>query len=253
MNGPSTLDAAALAQRMQELADERRRLGELQTAYRLVERSKFARLRELWRDALAFAGVIGKETFVPSVADGSFATGDESTVRQILELQAQNATLVDTLAAERANSGPDEKYARWRELNAPRESDLLRMRDAVSALTVRPTISVIMATYNSEERYLRAAIESVRAQVYPHWELCIADDASTDAAVRRVLAEFAALDERIKVVGAARQRAHLARVEFGARPRDGRSSSRFSITTISSPRTPSSRSRASSNGIPTPT
>jgi GT2 family glycosyltransferase len=199
MNGPSTLDTAALAQRMQELADERRRLGELQTAYRLVERSKFARVRELWRDLLALTGAIGKESFVPSAGGDSFGVGDVGAVRQILELQAQNATLVDTIAAERARSGPDEKYARWREIYAPRESDFQRMREAVPKLVVRPTVSIIMATYDSNERYLRAAIDSVRAQIYPHWELCIADDASPNAGVRRVLAEYAALDARIKV------------------------------------------------------
>ena len=200
INGPSTLDAAALAQRMQELTDERRRLGELQTAYRLVERSKFARIREIWRDLLALAGAIGKESFVPSPGGDLFVGNGAGAARQLLELQAQNATLVDTIAAERARSGPDEKYARWREIYAPRESDFQRMGEALPRLAARPTISIVMATYNSNERYLRAAIESVRAQIYPHWELCIADDASTDAGVRRVLAEYAALDARIAVV-----------------------------------------------------
>ncbi|MBD5654625.1 MAG: glycosyltransferase family 2 protein, partial [Candidatus Eremiobacteraeota bacterium] len=185
---------------MQELADERRRLGELQTAYRLIERSKFARVRELWRDLLAIAGAIGKESFVPSAGGESFASDGPAAVRQILDLQAQNAALIDTIAADRARSGPDEKYARWRDTYGPRERDFQRMRDTIPALTVRPTVSIIMATYNTSERYLRAAIESVLAQIYPYWELCIADDASPDSGVRRVLAEYAARDSRIKLV-----------------------------------------------------
>src|SRR5262249_49922420 len=40
------------------------------------------------------------------------------------------------------------------------------------------TISVLMPAWNTPEPVLRAAIESVRNQVYPHWQLCIADDAS---------------------------------------------------------------------------
>lgn len=43
----------------------------------------------------------------------------------------------------------------------------------------RPRVSVIMPTYNRSE-YLPRAIASVAAQSYPHWELVIVDDASTD-------------------------------------------------------------------------
>jgi GT2 family glycosyltransferase len=61
-------------------------------------------------------------------------------------------------------------------------------------------IAVLMPVYNPPERWLRRAIESVRAQSYPHWQLCIADDASPAPHVARVLAEVAASDPRIRVV-----------------------------------------------------
>lgn len=64
----------------------------------------------------------------------------------------------------------------------------------------QPRISVLMPTYNSSEPWLRQAIDSVRAQLYPFWELCIADDASTDPNVRAVLEEYTNLDTRIRVV-----------------------------------------------------
>lgn len=70
-------------------------------------------------------------------------------------------------------------------------ADIARMSDA-------PLISVIMPVYETLEPFLRAAIESVCAQLYPHWELCIADDASTKPHVQRVLKEFVALDSRIR-------------------------------------------------------
>ena len=37
-------------------------------------------------------------------------------------------------------------------------------------------------------------------QIYPHWELCIADDASTDPAVQPLLAGYASSDPRIRLV-----------------------------------------------------
>ncbi|MCF1458314.1 MAG: glycosyltransferase family 2 protein, partial [Shewanella sp.] len=61
-----------------------------------------------------------------------------------------------------------------------------------------PLISVLLPTYNSREGFLRECIESVLGQSYPHWELCIADDASTHPRVREVIREYAAGDGRIR-------------------------------------------------------
>jgi glycosyltransferase involved in cell wall biosynthesis len=77
--------------------------------------------------------------------------------------------------------------------------DLRAIHDASAQLRYRPLISVLMPVYNTDERWLRAAIESVRNQLYPDWELCIADDGSTDPKVGKVLRRFQALDSRIKV------------------------------------------------------
>jgi GT2 family glycosyltransferase len=66
-------------------------------------------------------------------------------------------------------------------------------------MTNRPLISIVMPVYNTPEPYLRAAIDSVRRQLYPKWELCIADDASTTAHVKNILQHYRAVDSRIKV------------------------------------------------------
>jgi glycosyltransferase involved in cell wall biosynthesis/2-polyprenyl-3-methyl-5-hydroxy-6-metoxy-1,4-benzoquinol methylase len=69
----------------------------------------------------------------------------------------------------------------------------------VSAMLNPPTISVLMPTYNTPPRYLDEAVSSVIAQIYPHWELCIADDCSTDADMIERLAEIEQMDRRIRV------------------------------------------------------
>jgi GT2 family glycosyltransferase len=63
----------------------------------------------------------------------------------------------------------------------------------------QPVVSFITPVYNTPEPYLRAMIESVMAQAYPRWELCLADDASTEPHVRAILEEYRARDPRIKV------------------------------------------------------
>ncbi len=74
------------------------------------------------------------------------------------------------------------------------------LRDRATALPERPLVSVVLPVYDTPEPLLRSAIESVREQIYPNWELCIADDASADPRVGRVLDEYRARDRRIKVV-----------------------------------------------------
>ena len=73
------------------------------------------------------------------------------------------------------------------------------LRQKILALHHRPLISVILPVYNSELKFLSKAIASVRRQIYQNWELCVADDASTDPQVRPFLAELAREDRRIKV------------------------------------------------------
>jgi GT2 family glycosyltransferase len=71
--------------------------------------------------------------------------------------------------------------------------------DLLDSLTARPLISLVMPVYNVEDSWLSKAVNSVRAQVYSEWELCIVDDASTRMDLRPLLEELAATDHRIKV------------------------------------------------------
>ncbi|MBI5689414.1 MAG: glycosyltransferase [Verrucomicrobia bacterium] len=77
----------------------------------------------------------------------------------------------------------------------------VQIRAKLAQLTRRPLISVIVPVYNTPEKLLVAAIESVRRQLYDKWELCIADDASKQPHVRKVLQRYQQKDpQRIKVV-----------------------------------------------------
>jgi GT2 family glycosyltransferase/2-polyprenyl-3-methyl-5-hydroxy-6-metoxy-1,4-benzoquinol methylase len=74
------------------------------------------------------------------------------------------------------------------------------LRERTTRLTDPPVFSILVPVFNTPEPYLRSAIESVRRQLYPHWQLCVADDCSTEEHVGAVLAEYAAIDDRISVV-----------------------------------------------------
>ncbi|MEM2174693.1 MAG: glycosyltransferase family 2 protein [Candidatus Micrarchaeia archaeon] len=91
------------------------------------------------------------------------------------------------------------KYLNW--INKYERPLLEKIKNAPLNFLYNPKISIIMPVYNSPEKFLRKAIESVINQIYPNWELCIADDASTETHVIDVLNEYQnKFPERIKVI-----------------------------------------------------
>lgn len=73
------------------------------------------------------------------------------------------------------------------------------LRRELRALHEHPLISIILPVYNPELQFLRAAVASIQDQIYERWELCIADDASTDPRVRPFLEELSRDDARVKL------------------------------------------------------
>jgi len=84
-----------------------------------------------------------------------------------------------------------------------------------NGFTQRPLFSIIMPVYNPRIDLFTKALDSIKAQIYEYWELCIADDCSTDPEVRDTLEKYCKVDERIKVVYRA-QNGHISRASNSA-------------------------------------
>ncbi len=91
-------------------------------------------------------------------------------------------------------------YLTWREVNEPLIFNTALIQKQMEALSFKPLVSVLVAVYNTDERFLRECLNSVLAQSYQNWELCIADDCSTQSYIKPLLEEYSARDSRIKVV-----------------------------------------------------
>ncbi|MCL1472499.1 glycosyltransferase [Argonema antarcticum] len=91
-------------------------------------------------------------------------------------------------------------YQRWIETNRLTPKLLTRMaEDAEKLKNNNPKISIIVPVYNTSELFLTEMIDSVTSQIYPNWELCLADDASSKPHVKSILEQAQASDSRIKV------------------------------------------------------
>jgi glycosyltransferase involved in cell wall biosynthesis len=64
----------------------------------------------------------------------------------------------------------------------------------------KPLISIVIPVYNPPIDFFKKALDSITKQIYPHWEICIADDCSTDEEVREVIEEYKKKYTNIKVV-----------------------------------------------------
>lgn len=92
---------------------------------------------------------------------------------------------------------PDELYNEWFKRNKAGEEVLARQREHVFEYS--PLISILVPTYNTPEEFLKDMIDSVIAQSYSNWELCIADG-SDNGTTRDIIDRYVEKDERIHVV-----------------------------------------------------
>lgn len=91
-----------------------------------------------------------------------------------------------------------QQYQKWIATNGAIDRQSIQRQ--ISELSRKPKISLVMPVYDVDEKWLRKCIDSVCGQIYENWELCIADDASPSPHIRRVLDEYTAADDRIRVV-----------------------------------------------------
>lgn len=184
------------------------RLREIESSRWWRARLAYYRWRQRLRRMLPRSGVFGwlQRLTLPFTSQGRrLARRSLTLLFRKLYLLLEQEPVVIVRRAQLGNlvstaGNQADPYDRWCALNMPRPIDLLDYRERLQELPYRPTISILVPVYNPRPAFLEAALRSALAQVYPHWELCIADDASTDAEVRRLLEHFAAADPRVKIV-----------------------------------------------------
>ena len=110
---------------------------------------------------------------------------------------AEETGLPFAVVAARAATNAAMPYDEWLRDATPSRAELaLRQREMARWMT-HPTISLLMPVYDPPLHALRDAIESVLAQSYPHWELCVVDGSSR-ADVAELIALYARRDPRIR-------------------------------------------------------
>ena len=65
-----------------------------------------------------------------------------------------------------------------------------------------------MPVFNTDQKWLVSAIESVNNQLYENWELCIVDDASTKQETKNTLSKYES-NKKIKIKNSDRKKENI--------------------------------------------
>lgn len=170
-------ESLAAASRTAQIAQEQLTLAQRRLSYRLLVR--------VWEAQMRLAP--------PSSRQGRAWLAFTRMARRVARAPLLAQPLPSSPVAQR------EAYEAWVDMCAAFRFNRVAARRSIEGFRKRPLVSILMPVYNPPERLLRDAIESVLAQYYENWQLCICDDASSDPRVRAVLDEYAELDSRIDV------------------------------------------------------
>ncbi len=103
---------------------------------------------------------------------------------------------IKRLAGFLAGETPQKRYQRWYDRHRASKEDLEAQRAA--SLSPAPKISILVPVYDTPVQLLREMIDSVIAQSYPNWELCVGDGSPENKELEAVLSAYHSRDPRIR-------------------------------------------------------
>ncbi|HYX18593.1 MAG TPA: glycosyltransferase [Nostoc sp.] len=173
------------------------------TSNRLNSRKKIFKEVKEW---VKFANLVRKQALEKKRQLGRLPSPEELPkiarwVNGLYQEQCSRNTSSLMLFSDFIIPQPQDAYEAWLAVNQwnKKASNHLNNRLKICQETL-PKISVLMPVYNPQVCFLDIAIASTVNQVYQNWELCIADDYSTDPAVQATLNNWVAKDSRIRVI-----------------------------------------------------
>lgn len=105
------------------------------------------------------------------------------------------------------NMQDDYDYNEWYKKVRISDDELAKQRESAGDFAQQPTFSIVIPVYATPEKFLRRMLDSIRAQTYPKFEVCLVDatpyakiqhDPTQGRTPQEVLAEYAAADSRFR-------------------------------------------------------
>jgi GT2 family glycosyltransferase len=161
-------------------------------------------LRSRRRTEFRFFALPGRQELVGSPIEITFPEdGERERIAALVERTDELFSFAYHLRRELKAALPGERYllsdyARWAAKSLPMAA--ARAVARYGALPKgSPLVSIICPVYRPEIGEFLAAVDSVRQQTYPHWELLLVDDASKDETLSQAMRHLSEVDGRIKL------------------------------------------------------
>jgi GT2 family glycosyltransferase len=157
------------------------------------------------RTAFRFLALPGRDELVGSPIEVAFPDAAEvDRGRALLKRADELFAFAYRLRRDVAAAMPAPRYlladyARWAAVSQPLAAARAVARYGVAGLG-ETLVSVICPVFRPEMGAFLMAVDSVRGQSYPHWELLLVDDGSGDAKLAGVMAQMARDDTRVRVI-----------------------------------------------------
>lgn len=91
---------------------------------------------------------------------------------------------------------PENDYNQWRKRYLITEEELEAQRKTV--FENGPKFSIVIPLYKTPEKYLCEMVDSIIAQTYTNWELCLSDGGGKESTLKPLLERYEKQDERIR-------------------------------------------------------
>lgn len=201
MNDPDVVDE--LKRKNEYTLNElQRQLNETQQHLKVVERSLYLARKRPWK--LISTSI--RHRLANWLADSSIKFSDKQRDKFAFSASKRHPSrgllFVDSHGRVGDNVKLNEEDPYQKALGkwaAQRGAQADRTKATLERLRRGPLISVVVPVYNPDIALMCEMIRSIQKQSYPNWELCLADDCSSNPDVRETLTKLAAEDTRIRL------------------------------------------------------
>lgn len=114
-----------------------------------------------------------------------------------LQMQGISAFAKKAVSKVKTVSAGKIPYEKWIQKHLPTKKELEKQMQ--TKFEKNPKISIVVPLYKTPEKYLIRLIQSIQAQTYSNWELCLSDGSGENSPIGELLKKQAAKDDRIKV------------------------------------------------------
>jgi O-antigen biosynthesis protein len=129
-----------------------------------------------------------------------------------LLVEIKKVMIIEVFTDILSNQADYNQYLTRRILTKDKKKQILNIQKTFKN---RPLISIVIPVYNPPIDFFKKALDSILDQYYPNWEICLADDCSTDEEVRETIEEYRKKHPNIKAVYR-KENGHISRASNSA-------------------------------------